>query len=96
MMGAGAPYLGSQSPRTTILLVSTITNFSSLPKQNSGPNTNGCQFFILTAPAPHLNGKHVVFGKVVEGLDVVRKVENVRTRDERPAQEVAIAQCGEM
>ncbi|KAM0708931.1 hypothetical protein Q7P35_002967 [Cladosporium inversicolor] len=67
-----------------------------LSMANSGPNTNGCQFFILTAPAPHLNGKHVVFGKVVEGLDVVRKVENVRTRDERPAQEVAIAQCGEM
>jgi peptidyl-prolyl isomerase H (cyclophilin H) len=73
-----------------------VCGFTDLYTQNSGPNTNGCQFFILTAPAPHLNGKHVVFGKVVEGLDVVRKVENVRTRDERPAQEVAIAQCGEM
>ena len=64
--------------------------------QNSGPNTNGCQFFILTAPAPHLNGKHAVFGKVVEGLDVVRKIENVRTRDEKPVQEVSISMCGEM
>jgi len=65
-------------------------------RQNSGPNTNGSQFFILTAAAPHLNGKHVVFGKVIEGLDVVRKVENVRTRDDKPVQDVVIAQCGEM
>jgi cyclophilin family peptidyl-prolyl cis-trans isomerase len=51
-----------------------MDGFTDFHTQNSGPNTNGCQFFILTAPAPHLNGKHVVFGKVVEGLDVVRKV----------------------
>ncbi|KAL8708314.1 MAG: hypothetical protein Q9220_006789 [cf. Caloplaca sp. 1 TL-2023] len=67
-----------------------------LSMANSGPNTNGCQFFICTVATPFLNNKHVVFGKVVDGLDVVRKVENTRVRGERPASDVAIAQCGEM
>jgi len=69
-----------------------------LSMANSGPNTNGCQFFITCAATPHLNGKHVVFGKVLEGMDVVRMVENVRTNrsNDRPVQEVVVAECGEM
>ncbi|KAF2118582.1 putative peptidyl-prolyl cis-trans isomerase [Lophiotrema nucula] len=68
-----------------------------LAMANSGPNTNGCQFFITCAATPHLNGKHVVFGQVVDGLDVITKIENTRTNSQdKPIQDVAIAQCGEM
>ncbi|KAI5286492.1 Peptidyl-prolyl cis-trans isomerase H [Ascosphaera aggregata] len=67
-----------------------------LSMANSGPNTNGCQFFITCVATPFLNNKHVVFGRVVEGMDFVRMVENTRVARDKPIQEVLIAQCGEM
>ena len=63
---------------------------------NAGPNTNGSQFFICTAKTSHLDGKHVVFGSVVEGMDVVREVEAVGSRDGKTSKPVVIADCGQL
>ena len=68
-----------------------------LSMANSGANTNGCQFFITCAKCDFLDGKHVVFGKVIDGLLVMRKIENVPTgANNRPKLGVMISQCGEM
>ena len=63
---------------------------------NAGPGTNGSQFFITTKPTPHLDGKHVVFGRVLGGRGVVRVIENAPTKGDAPTEKIVIANCGEL
>ncbi|CAA7060430.1 unnamed protein product [Microthlaspi erraticum] len=67
-----------------------------LSMANSGPHTNGSQFFICTAKTSWLDGKHVVFGKVVDGYDVVQAMENVGSDSGTTSERVVIEDCGEI
>ena len=63
---------------------------------NCGPNTNSSQFFICTCKTDWLDGRHVVFGKVIEGMEIVEKVEAQGTNSGRPRRKVKIAAAGEL
>ena len=67
-----------------------------LSMANAGPGTNGSQFFLTTVATPWLDGKHVVFGSVVEGLDVVRAMEAQGSQSGQTKQSIVITDCGQL
>ena len=69
----------------------------TLSMANYGKNTNKSQFFITTTPTPHLDGKHVVFGRVVSGVDIVQAIENTEVDDsDKPLKACTITASGEL
>jgi len=67
-----------------------------LSMANAGPNTNGSQFFLTVAATSWLDGKHVVFGKVVEGMNVVKAIEGKGSQSGKTSTKIVIADCGQL
>jgi cyclophilin family peptidyl-prolyl cis-trans isomerase len=63
---------------------------------NAGRNTNGSQFFLCTVATPWLDGHHVVFGRVINGMDVVKKIESLGSESARTRARIVIANCGQL
>ena len=78
------------------LVFFTIPGPMYLSMANAGPNTNGSQFFITTVKTAWLDGRHVVFGKLIEGADVVKKIEGYGSSSGKTSKKVVIVDSGEL
>lgn len=86
---------GTKFPDENFIMKHTEPGILSMA--NAGPDTNGCQFFITCQKCDFLDNKHVVFGRVIDGLLTVRKIENVPTgQNNKPTIPIVIEQCGEL
>ncbi|KAM8924338.1 peptidyl-prolyl cis-trans isomerase F, mitochondrial [Pelodytes ibericus] len=90
----GKSIYGSRFPDENFILKHTGAGILSMA--NAGPNTNGSQFFICTVETEWLDNKHVVFGHIKDGYDVVKKMESFGGKNGRTSKKIVIADCGEL
>lgn len=90
----GESIYGDKFPDENFNLKHDVAGLLSMA--NAGPNTNGSQFFITTVITSWLNGKHTVFGKVLDGMDLVKKIEGEGSGSGKPKKQVTIAKSGEL